>query len=41
MANVVKYIQRAEYKNGKEDYKKAYDYCKRMMDWINEKKLGE
>jgi hypothetical protein len=33
MANVVKYIQRAPYKNGREDFVKAVDYAQRALDW--------
>lgn len=35
MANVVKYIQRAPYKNGREDFLKAVDYAQRALDWYD------
>lgn len=33
IANVIKYIQRYQHKNGTEDLEKALDYCKRLIDW--------
>lgn len=33
--NVIKYTQRADYKNGREDYEKVLDYAKRMLDWYD------
>jgi hypothetical protein len=40
LGNIIKYAQRAEYKNGKDDYKKIVDYAKRLVEWVNEKNLG-
>jgi hypothetical protein len=33
LANVVKYAQRAEYKNGLDDLNKMVDYAVRARDW--------
>lgn len=42
IGHVIKYAQRAEYKNGREDYVKMVDYAKRALDWYDKTKdLGE
>lgn len=33
--SVIKYTQRADYKNGREDYEKILDFAKRMLDWYD------
>jgi hypothetical protein len=33
IGNVIKYAQRAEYKNGLEDFDKMVDYAVRARDW--------
>lgn len=35
IGHVIKYAQRAEYKNGREDYVKMFDYAKRALDWYD------
>jgi hypothetical protein len=35
LGNVIKYTQRANYKNGREDYVKMVDYAKRALDWYD------
>jgi Protein of unknwon function (DUF3310) len=35
LANVIKYAQRAPYKNGREDLEKMVDYAKRALDWYD------
>lgn len=32
-ANIIKYTQRANYKNGREDIVKVIDYAKRWLEW--------
>ena len=34
-ANIVKYTQRADYKNGRDDILKVVDYAKRWLDWYD------
>jgi hypothetical protein len=34
--SIVKYTQRADYKNGREDYLKIVDFANRMLDWYDE-----
>lgn len=42
IGHIVKYAQRADYKNGREDYVKMVDYAKRALDWYDKtKNLGE
>jgi hypothetical protein len=41
LANVVKYAQRAEYKNGLEDLDKMVDYAVRARDWYKRRWIGE
>jgi hypothetical protein len=46
IGSIIKYAQRAEYKNGREDYMKIYDYAKRMLEWYDKnnptgKELGK
>lgn len=36
IGNVIKYAQRAEHKNGLEDYDKMVDYAERARDWYEE-----
>lgn len=38
LGNVVKYAQRAEYKNGVADLEKMVDYAIRAFDWYKEMK---
>jgi hypothetical protein len=33
--SIIKYTQRADYKNGREDYVKVLDFAKRMLDWYD------
>lgn len=33
LGNVIKYAQRANYKNGVEDFEKMVDYANRALDW--------
>jgi hypothetical protein len=33
--SIIKYTQRADYKNGREDYLKIVDFAKRMLDWYD------
>lgn len=33
--SIIKYTQRADYKNGREDYLKVLDFAKRMLDWYD------
>lgn len=33
LGNVIKYSQRANYKNGLDDFEKMVDYAKRALDW--------
>jgi hypothetical protein len=35
IGHVVKYAQRAEYKNGREDFVKMVDYSKRALEWYD------
>jgi hypothetical protein len=35
IGHIVKYAQRANYKNGREDYVKMVDYAKRALDWYD------
>lgn len=35
IGHVIKYAQRAEYKNGREDFVKMVDYAKRALDWYD------
>jgi hypothetical protein len=41
LANVVKYAQRAEYKNGLEDLNKMVDYAIRARDWYERRWTDE
>jgi hypothetical protein len=44
IGHIIKYAQRAEYKNGREDFVKMVDYAKRALDWYDEtheKELGK
>ena len=41
LANVVKYAQRAEYKNGLEDLDKMVDYAIRARDWYKRRWTDE
>jgi hypothetical protein len=36
VGNVIKYAQRANYKNGREDFVKMVDYAKRALDWYDQ-----
>lgn len=35
LGHIIKYAQRANYKNGREDYVKMVDYAKRALDWYD------
>jgi hypothetical protein len=35
IGHIIKYAQRANYKNGREDYVKMLDYAKRALDWYD------
>src|SRR5690242_16832163 len=41
LANVIKYAQRAEYKNGLEDLDKMVDYATRARDWYKRRWTNE
>jgi hypothetical protein len=36
LGHIIKYAQRANYKNGREDYVKMVDYAKRALEWYDE-----
>jgi hypothetical protein len=35
IGHIIKYAQRANYKNGREDFVKMVDYAKRALDWYD------
>lgn len=35
IGHIIKYAQRANYKNGREDFIKMVDYSKRALDWYD------
>jgi hypothetical protein len=35
IGHIIKYAQRANYKNGREDFVKMLDYSKRALDWYD------
>lgn len=35
IGHIIKYAQRANYKNGREDFIKMVDYAKRALDWYD------
>lgn len=35
IGHIIKYAQRSEYKNGREDLVKMVDYAKRALDWYD------